>query len=152
MCITDCPRTAPPIVERRFLQLNQPSGQELQPAKTLAAFFNMDGIIVLGDPGAGKTTSFREASRIEAQALFTTVRDFLALNLNRFRGYTLYLDALDEMRGRTEDGYLVLDRVRSRLDDLGCPRFRLSCRAADWYGSSDTIHLAEVSPNKTLPF
>jgi hypothetical protein len=36
------------------------------------------------------------------------------------------------------------------LDELGCPRFRLSCRAADWYGSSDAARLAEVTPNRAL--
>lgn len=149
MC-TDCPIGTRPIVERRFSQLNLVPGQEPQPPRTLTTFFDREAFVVLGDPGAGKTTCFRQAAQEELNATFTTVRDFLTFRADRFQGHTLYLDALDEMRGRTEDGSTVLDRVRSRLDDLGCPRFRLSCRAADWYGRSDAARLADVSPDRTL--
>ena len=37
------------------------------------------------------------------------------------------------------------DEIRGRLDSLGKPRFRLSCRAADWLGANDREHLEFVS-------
>ena len=36
------------------------------------------------------------------------------------------------------------------MDQLGRPRFRLSCRDADWFGSIDRSHLSEVSPNNMV--
>lgn len=138
------------IVERQFTEIILTPGQEPQPAKTLYSFLEKNALVVLGDPGAGKTTSFEQAARNEAGAIYVTVRDFLTLNIQRYQNKILFLDALDEIRGRTNDGRTVIDQLRSRLDELGCPSFRLSCRAADWYGSTDAQKLADVSPDKTL--
>ena len=43
-----------------------------------------------------------------------------------------------------------LNQIRRRLDALGRPRFRLSCRAADWLGTGDRERLRAVSPDETL--
>src|SRR5262249_45521382 len=114
-------------------------------SKPLPAFFTESALVILGEPGAGKTTVFQDAAAAEADAVFVTVRDFLALSPTGWEGKTVYLDGLDELRAKTADGASVLDRLRDRLDGMGCPRFRLSCRAADWYGSSDAARLALVS-------
>ena len=42
------------------------------------------------------------------------------------------------------------DQVRARLDALGKPRFRLSCREADWLGENDRKHLESVSPDSAV--
>lgn len=141
---------SPVIVERRFVEAKRSPGQGYQPPQTLSAFFDRQALIVLGDPGAGKTTCFEQAAEVENDAIYVTVRDFLYLDIERYRNRTLFLDALDEMRGQTEGGRSVLDQLRGRLDTLGCPPFRLSCRAADWYGSSDAARMAGVSPDGTL--
>jgi hypothetical protein len=133
------------VVERLF----RPSGSSLPhddaSPRPLSNFFNKPAVVVLGEPGAGKTTSFQQATKAEPNAGYWSVRDFITLNIERFRGKTLYIDGLDELRSRTTDGRTVLDEVRSRLDNLGCPPFRLSCRAADWFGASDTKALEKVS-------
>lgn len=59
----------------------------------------------------------------------------------------LYLDALDEQRSTSTNGKQILDQIRTKLDELGIPPFRLSCRAADWYGSTDVEPLKAVSAN-----
>ena len=138
------------IVERKFTEIHLSHEHETLPPRTLDYFFNLNAFVVLGDPGAGKTTSFEQAAQNETDAIYATVRDLITLHIDRFRNRTLYIDALDEMRSLTEDGRTVLDKLRSRLDELGCPRFRISCRAADWYGGSDTKSLSEVSPDRTL--
>lgn len=132
------------IVSRTFT-IQSSSNQVLEPSQPLSSYFDKSAIVVLGDPGAGKSTSFKQAADLESNSIYITVRSFVELSLERYRGKTLYLDALDEMRGRTEDGKSVLGTLRGKLDELGCPRFRLSCRAADWYGSSDAAGLSEVS-------
>ena len=49
------------------------------------------------------------------------------------------------MRAGSPDGRTPLDGIRRRLDALGRPRFRLSCRDADWFGDNDRAHLETVS-------
>lgn len=138
------------IVERKFSELHLSTGQDPQPAKALLSYHARSAVVVLGDPGAGKTTSFMDAAQLEKEAIYVTVRDFLTLRIQRYENKTLFLDALDEMRGRTNDGRTTLDQLRGRLDELGCPRFRLSCRSADWYSPADAQKLSDVSPDGTI--
>ncbi|MCX5736733.1 MAG: hypothetical protein NTW68_20860, partial [candidate division NC10 bacterium] len=135
------------VVTRRFVQVD-PKGD--MAAKPLSEFDAEPALVVLGDPGAGKTTSCRAAADAEANAEFVSVRDFITFLRERWRGKRLYLDGLDEQRAKTKDGAGVLDQVRARLDQLGCPSFRLSCRAADWFGTSDLKALRAVSPTQSV--
>jgi hypothetical protein len=137
-------------VERLFTEPGQQLGNQINAPSPLSDYFEAPALVVLGDPGAGKTTSFEEAASIEPNAEFITIREFLTLTIDRYRGKTLYLDALDEMRGRTEDGQLTVDKITQKLDRLGCPPFRISCRAADWYGTYDSAILNKVSPNQKI--
>jgi len=139
-----------PIVNRSFAQL-QPKPDDAESApQPLSNYLSHPAIVILGDPGSGKTTIFSESAKIEPNAVFVPVRDFLALRVNQWEGKTLYLDGLDEQRAKSEDGRGALDRIRSRLDELKRPRYRLSCRAADWYGGSETERLRAVSPDSKV--
>lgn len=135
------------IVERYFSQLGEMSNEADTEPRPLSDFLSYPAIVILGDPGAGKTTNFKESARAESNAVFVPIRDFLALGVKHWEGKTLYLDGLDEQRTKTEDGRGVLDRIRTKLDQLDRPRFRLSCRAADWYGRSEKERLQAVSPD-----
>lgn len=138
------------IVDRKFLQQSpDPQDDTLHP-KPLCDFFDCAALVVLGDPGAGKSTSFEQAATEEPDAVYVTIRNFLSLNTNRWKGKTLYLDGLDEQRSKTKDGTATLDELRQRLDELDSPRFRLSCRSADWYGSSDLESLSMVVPSDSI--
>ena len=122
-------------------------------AQALAAFREATAFVLLGDPGAGKTCEFeREVEALGTDALFLSVRDFLAFAETRagqWSGKTLFLDGLDEVRAGQGDPRVLLDEIRRRLDELGRPRFRLSCRAADWL-ETDRERLLAVSPDQTV--
>lgn len=119
-------------------------------SRALMDFRKTDAYVLLGAPGAGKTTSFQQ----EADATgghYVTARDFLTFDDKpEWHGATLFIDAFDERRAGLADGRTPLDQIRSKLHTLGCPRFRLSCREADWFGANDREHLKEVSPSRGI--
>ena len=106
--------------------------------------------VLLGAPGSGKTTEFRQQAE-QSGGCYVTARDFRTFDDNAaWHGSTLFIDALDEIRAGSDDGRTPLDAIRAKLASLGSPRFRLSCREADWFGSNDRNHLATVSPDQSV--
>ena len=116
---------------------------------------HLPAYVLLGDPGMGKTTSFEdEANLLADKAKFISARDFLSSHLPNnpsWRKRTLFIDGLDEIRAGAYDARVPFDEIRSRLDQLGKPRFRLSCRAADWLGANDRNKLTLVTPDESAP-
>ena len=110
--------------------------------------------MLVGDPGAGKTTAFEtEREALGEEACLVTARDFLtfdAQNHPEWCGKTLFIDGLDEIRAGSPDVRTPFHQIRGKLDALGKPRFRLSCREADWRGQSDRKHLESVSPDSSV--
>ena len=126
-------RTCTSQQERDGLNSRQvPKSIALQDLRDVHAF------VLLGDPGAGKSASFKE----EAKALGTvpiSARNFVTFKQDpeTWVGKTIFIDGLDETRAGGGDGRDILDAIRRKLDQLGHPRFRISCRAADWLGESN---------------
>ena len=110
----------------------------------IRGFKGLPAWVLLGEPGAGKS----EALKMEAEAsggIYLRIAEFIDTDSDKeWWGKTLYLDGLDEIRAGTGDES-VLRRVRNQLKRLGSPPFRIACRAADWYGSSDTEDLKSAS-------
>ncbi len=142
------PKTPTPLVPRTCTkQDEQNSARKSHP---LTDFRDTSAYVLLGDPGAGKTESFKHEAR-ETGGHYVRARDFAALDPGpELSGKTLFIDGLDEMRASGGDGRTPLDQVRRHLARLDRPRFRLSCREADWYGDSDSAALKEVAPNGSL--
>ena len=100
--------------------------------------------VLIAEPGAGKTVAF-ETEAARQDGIYETVRNFLRLDKSEWRGRTLFLDGLDEARAGPGDARTPLDDVIRKLDSLGCPSFRLSCRWRDWLAANDKEGLKEVS-------
>ncbi len=130
------PRTCSELTEENDTQPSE---------KPLAEYGSTAAYVLLGAPGAGKTVAFQEEAKRES-ARYVTARDFLTFDDRpEWQESTLFIDALDEMRAGSDDQRTPLDRIRAKLDALGRPPFRLSCREADWLGASDRTHLAAAS-------
>ena len=122
--------------------------QSGEPPKTasvpLAEFAQDHAYVLIGEPGSGKTTSLQTEQQAHG-GVVVPVRDFLTFDKPEWHGTTLYLDGLDEVRAGEVDGRPPLEQVLSKLDQLDCPPFRLSCRWADWLGAYDRGRLGRVS-------
>ena len=134
------------------LSVDGPEAADAMP-KTLADYRSVHAYVLLGDPGSGKTTAFRtEREALGDGALFTTARDFLlgAMAPDELRGKTLFIDGLDEVRAGKQDARTPFDEIRKLLIQLDKPRFRISCREADWLGENDRTKLAIVVPESDV--
>ena len=121
---------------------------------TLTEFRSTPAYVLLGDPGAGKTTEFdREHKELGHTALMRSARDFITMDLDSHPEWCqriLFIDGLDEIRAGKTDSRVPLDEIRNRLDRLRPPGFRISCREADWLGHSDRHSLKAVSPDSRI--
>ncbi|WP_420617801.1 NACHT domain-containing protein [Candidatus Poriferisocius sp.] len=130
------------------------TGRAADASAPLSHFRERSAYVLLGDPGSGKTTEFkREQAALGDAAVYMSARDFIAFSVDshpEWRGKTLFIDGLDEVRAGVVDRRSPLDQVRSRLDQLGRPSFRISCREADWLGGNDCRSLEAVSPDSLV--
>ena len=140
------------IVPRTCTELPDDGGtapSKPPPPQPLSTFRECTAYVLLGDPGMGKTTAFQEeALALGPHALLVTARDFANFDADDhpdWLGKTLFIDGLDEIRAGQADPRTPFDDIRRNLDRLGKPRFRLSCRHADWL-TTDQKRLAAVSP------
>lgn len=123
---------------------DKPDEQGSHPLET---YRDLPAYVLLGEPGAGKTVSFKREAE-ESGGKYIRARDFATFEPDlECQGRTLFIDGLDEMRADGSDGRTPLDHIRRHLDRLGRPQFRLSCREADWVSASDSEALKQVSPN-----
>ena len=121
---------------------------------SLREFRDRSAYVLLGDPGAGKTTAFEaECKQLGKEAVMVSARDFLSLDIDshaEWRDKTLFIDGLDEVRAGASDARTPMNQLYGRLDSLRPPSFRISCREADWLGDNDQGRLETVSLNSEV--
>ena len=100
------------IVDRTCTEIEMDSDGlvRLGDSKPLGGFRSTPAYVLLGDPGAGKTTEFgREAEMMAAsgeRAEYVKARDFVTLHIDshpEWRGSVLFIDGLDEIRSGLVD-------------------------------------------------
>ena len=137
------------IVSRTCTEIsarNAEPHQDKEP-RPLETFRDATAYVLLGDPGAGKTTAFAAECEACTDGHRTSARRFIRGHLDthpEWRGKTLFIDGLDEARAGGDDPRNSLDQIITKLERLGRPPFRLSCRTFDWLGRNDHKELADV--------
>lgn len=129
-------------MDRRILViagLDEKTRLGVQTLNDLAAY---QKVVLLGEPGIGKTTALHFMADRE-QASVINVRELIndpPANANN----GLFLDALDEYRsdgGKKDKIYTLAKLIREKSPD----RWRLTCRAEDWRSQADTAPLEKGS-------
>ena len=144
------PRTCTEIGEDG--QVKQTPDRSKRTCLSFEEFRDADAYVLLGPPGAGKTTTFKQEADC-SKACYVTARDSIALAVDKhpeWHNTTLFIDGLDEKRAGAPDGRTALDGIRKKIEQLDRPRFRLSCREADWFGANDREGLKAVSRNEQV--
>ncbi|MBU8542705.1 MULTISPECIES: NACHT domain-containing protein [Roseomonadaceae] len=105
-------------------------------------------VLVLGDPGSGKTTCMAEAASFFGGS-YIPVREFLARPASLAApGTSLFLDALDEALAGGPSN--PADAVARKLHECGQPRFWLSCRPVDWSALAGARVLRDAAGKRSL--
>lgn len=135
------------LVARSVRQVREQDGDgpDAEPV-SLESLRTVPAWVLLGEPGAGKSAAFK-AEAEATQGQYLTIAQFIFDDTeDEWKNRSLFLDGLDEIRA-SGASHTILHQVRSKLKRLGQPNFRISCRAADWYGQSDRTEVAAASPN-----
>ena len=101
-------------------------------------------IVILGDPGLGKTQltktlELRYGFKRVAAGTFYRMQNYAALQTATTG--KLIIDGLDEIT--SSSGFSAIDEVLRKLSELHSPNFVLSCRSADWQGSTDRYKISQ---------
>lgn len=104
-------------------------------------------VVLLGEPGLGKSTALRYEATAEGGEVFTC-RD--AMNGAPLPvGGTTYIDALDEYR-TGENGKDKLLQLANSLSANKNRRWRLTCRAEDWREAADLGAMRRAANNGVI--
>lgn len=120
----------------RFVQVVSAEPPVSDGLKQFSEYSHLPNVVLLGDPGSGKSYLFREFAAAEGgEAL--VARAFLNLNSDTLANKSaLFIDALDERRAGRGD-HSTIDEIVKKLLQVGPEKVRIACRAADWLGNTD---------------
>jgi predicted NACHT family NTPase len=126
-------------MDRSVRQISPPpSDAAVEQARPFSSYGDHANLVLLGDPGAGKSHTFEQVATASHSRL-VTVRSFLVTPAVQ-SDETLFIDGLDERRAGRSDRDTV-DELVEKLFTVAPKRVRISCRAADWLGDSDLAAL-----------
>lgn len=130
-------------LDRRVRVLSESEATE----RPLSSLRDEPFVVLLGEPGLGKSTALCYEAAAEGGEVFTC-RD--AMNGAPLPvGETIYLDALDEYR-TGENGKDKLLQLANTLSANKNRRWRLTCRAEDWRAAADLGAMRRAANNGAI--
>ncbi len=134
--------------DRRVVQLQpEPESEAQRLTAPFSHFLNYEHIVLLGEPGSGKTVLFDQ---------FSTSEQTHSINLGRFNrkptdqieNHVLYLDGLDECRAGNRHQTNAINYVVTKLFAINPTKVRISCRERDWLGAADLSAFNDFFENR----
>jgi hypothetical protein len=122
----------------------------LSSPEPLSHYRNIPAWVLLADPGAGKTDTFKTLCAAEG-GYYTTARDFVELHLAAAPSGSLFIDGLDEMTAGHAAGQTVLGQIRTKLQQLGTASFRLPAGRQIGAATPTAPHYSVWWATTTLP-
>ncbi len=133
------------MIDRRVQILDDERGQST--ATTVAGLRDHAHVVLLGEPGIGKSTVLEGEAAVEGTTALK-VRDLINATVPAPPG-TLFLDALDEYRMGAADLGKVDELVKA-IQQSGALRWRLTCRAEDWKKAADIDAMARAAAGRPI--
>jgi len=125
----------------RLVQVVDPKPAASDDLRPFSAYSHLPNIVLLGDPGAGKSYLFREFATAEGAKLLVARAFLNAESADLLQQPVLFIDALDERRAGRGD-HSAIDEMVKKLLEVRPQKVRISCRAADWLGETDLVGFA----------
>jgi hypothetical protein len=121
----------------RSIKIKYPVEEAIESNKvlTFSDILEIPNIVLLGEPGAGKSHLFTHASQCE-NGNYITARSFIFNADESYANKPVYIDALDEKRSRSEQPDSIGEIIKC-IRKIKPSKVRLSCRVADWLGETD---------------
>jgi hypothetical protein len=104
-------------------------------------------LVLLGEPGAGKSTALRYEAAAEHGDVVTCREVMTGTPLSD--SGTVYLDALDEYRSGDSSKDKLL-RLANAISASNIRRWRLTCRAEDWRDAADINAMRRAANNEPI--
>lgn len=130
-------------LDRRVLVHSEAETSE----RLLSSLRDKPFVVLLGEPGLGKSTALRHEAAAEGGEVFTCREAMSGAPLPG--ADTVYLDALDEYR-TGENGKDKLLKLVNTLSASKHNRWRLTCRAEDWRDAADLGAMRRAANNGSI--
>ncbi len=128
-------------MDRRILVIDGLDKQERQEIQTLSDLSVYPQVVLLGEPGIGKSTALKFMANSAGSNVMSVRALMNGAIINPDK--PLFLDALDEYRsdGSTQDKTYGLAKL---IAERSANRWRLTCRAEDWRSHADAHPFIEM--------
>jgi hypothetical protein len=131
------------LIDRKVMQRMAADDETLATPESVGRYSDVQAWVLIADPGAGKTDVFETLSQNEG-GQYIKARDFVDMGMPETWTEPIFIDGLDEVTSGNAQGTTVIGQIRNKLLQLGTPKFRISCREADWRGSADSSALQRL--------